>query len=40
MVELRRFIDTFPQSPHLDGVRRELAELIEEMQSEQNSDPR
>jgi tetratricopeptide (TPR) repeat protein len=38
MVELRRFIDTHPQSPHLDGVRRELSELIEEMRSEQNSD--
>ena len=38
MVELRRFIDTFPQSTHLDGVRRELSELIEEMRSEQNTD--
>jgi tetratricopeptide (TPR) repeat protein len=40
MVELRRLIDTSPQSPHLDGVRRELADLIEEMRSEQNGDPR
>jgi hypothetical protein len=40
MVELRRFIDTFPQSTHLDGVRRELSELIEEMRSEQNTDTR
>lgn len=33
MVELRRFIDTFPDSPHIDGVRRELSELLVEMKA-------
>ncbi len=38
MVELRRFIDTFPDSPHIDAVRRELSELLVEMKAEQEAD--
>jgi tetratricopeptide (TPR) repeat protein len=38
MVELRRFIDTFPDSPHIDGVRRELSELLVEMKAESEAD--
>ncbi len=38
MVELRRFIDTFPDSPHIDGIRRELSELLVEMKAEQEAD--
>ena len=38
MVELRRFIDTFPNSPHIDGVRRELSELLVEMKAEPEVD--
>ena len=38
MVELRRFIDTFPDSPHIDGVRRELSELLVEMKAGPEAD--
>ncbi len=38
MVELRRFIDTFPDSPHIDGVRRELSELLVEMKAAREAD--
>ncbi len=38
MVELRRFIDTFPDSPHIAGVRRELSELLVEMKAEPEAD--
>ncbi len=38
MVELRRFIDTFPHSPHIAGVRRELSELLVEMKAEPEAD--
>jgi len=38
MVELRRFIDTFPDSPHIDGVRRELSDLLVEMKAGPEAD--
>ncbi len=38
MVELRRFIDTFPNSRHIDAVRRELSELLVEMKAEPEAD--
>ncbi len=38
MVELRRFIDTFPAYQHIDGVRRELSELLVEMKAESEAD--
>ena len=38
MVELRRFIDTFPDSPHIDAVRRELSELLVEMRAGPEAD--
>lgn len=38
MVELRRFIDTFPDSPNIDGVRRELSELLVEMRAGPEAD--
>ncbi len=38
MVELRRFIDTFPDSRHIDGVRRELSELLVEMRAAREAD--
>jgi tetratricopeptide (TPR) repeat protein len=38
MVELRRFIDTFPDSPHIDGARRELSELLVEMKAAREAD--
>lgn len=38
MVELRRFIDTFPDSPQIDAVRRELSELLAEMKAEPEAD--
>lgn len=38
MVELRRFIDTFPDSPHIDGIRRELSELLVEMRAAREAD--
>ena len=38
MVELRRFIDTFPDSPHIAGVRRELSELLVEMKAAPEAD--
>ncbi len=39
LVELRRFVDTFPDSPHTDAVRRELGQLLEEMRLEREADP-
>jgi tetratricopeptide (TPR) repeat protein len=39
LVEVRRFLDTFPASPHADGVRRELAELLAEVKAEQEAGP-
>ncbi len=38
MVELRRFIDTFPDSPNIAGVRRELSELLVEMKAAREAD--
>lgn len=37
-MELRRFIDTFPNSRHIDTVRRELSELLVEIKAEPEAD--
>jgi hypothetical protein len=39
LVELRRLVDTFPDSPHSDGARNELAQLLEEARLEREADP-
>ena len=39
LVELRRLVDTFPDSPHSDGARSELAQLLEEARLEREADP-
>ena len=38
LVELRRLVDTFPDSPHIDGARSELAQLLDEMRLEREAD--
>ncbi len=38
LVELRRLVDSFPDSPHTDGARRELAQLLEEVRLEREAD--
>ncbi len=39
LVELRRLVDSFPDSPHTDGARSELAQLLEEVRLEREADP-
>lgn len=39
LVEVRRFLDTFPTSSHAAGVRRELTELLAEMEADQDAGP-
>ena len=39
LVELRRLVDTFPDSPHTEGARSELAQLLEEVRLEREADP-
>ncbi len=38
LVELRRLVDTFPDSPHTAGARSELAQLLEEVRLEREAD--
>ena len=38
LVELRRLVDSFPDSPHTDGARSELAQLLEEVRLEREAD--
>ena len=38
LVELRRLVDSFPDSPHTDGARSELAQLLEEARLEREAD--
>ena len=38
LVELRRLVDTFPDSPHTEGARSELAQLLEEVRLEREAD--
>jgi hypothetical protein len=38
IVELRRLIDTFPDAPQVEGARRELQGLLDEMQAHREAD--